>query len=114
MTTKTQNKTSSTTSSSSSKKTSSNNIIVANFMNILAFVAVCIGGMGLFLAMLLGWIGLTASWVNSLQAIANAIGWLALCLLSVKYIRRRRKLWIWIVWAVAIVMIFTGIVVPLF
>ena len=84
------------------------------FMNILAFAAVCIGGMGLFIAMILKLFGLTAGWVNSLQAVANAIGWIALCLLSVRYIRHRRKLWIWVVWTIAIVMIFTGIIVPLF
>ena len=115
-TTKTQQKktTSTSTSSSTSNKTSSGKVFVGSFMNILAFVAVCIGGIAMFLAMVLGWIGLTATWINSMQAIANAIGWLALCLLSVNYIRRRRRLWIWIVWTVAIVMIFTGIIRPLF
>lgn len=115
-TTKTQQKktTSTSTSSSTSNKTSNRKVFVGSFMNILAFVAVCIGGIAMFLAMVLGWIGLTATWINSMQAIANAIGWLALCLLSVNYIRRRRRLWIWIVWTVAIVMIFTGIIRPLF
>lgn len=93
---------------------SSTNSVVTKFMNILAFVAVCIGGIGLFLAMILGVFGLSASWINSMQAIANAIGWIALCLLSIRYIKNRRKLWIWIVWVVAIVMIVTGIIVPLF
>lgn len=119
MTTKTQKKTTTTTSSSnsttsSSSKKSTRGLIVSNFMNILAFVAVCVGGIAMFLAMALGWFGLKASWINSMQAIANAIGWLALCLLSINYIRRRKKLWIWIVWAIAIVMIFTGIIMPLF
>lgn len=89
-------------------------VSVSGFMNILAFVAVCIGGMGLFLAMLLKVFGISASWINSMQAIANAIGWLALCLLSVRYITRRRKLWIWVIWVIAVVMIFSGIIIPLF
>ena len=115
MTTKTQkNTTTSSSSTTSTSKKSTSGIIVANFMNILAFVAVCIGGIAMFLAMALGWFGLKASWINSMQAIANAIGWLALCLLSINYIRRRKKLWIWIVWAIAIVMILTGIIMPLF
>ena len=83
-------------------------------MNILAFVAVCVGGMAMFIAMILGWVGLTASWINTMNAIANAIGWLALCLLSIRYIRHRRKLGIWIVWTIAVIMIFTGIIMPLF
>ena len=116
MTTKTQKKTTTTTSSSTANtsKKSTSGLIVSNFMNILAFAAVCIGGIAMFLATILRWFGLTATWINSMQAIANAIGWLALCLLSVNYIRRRRKLWIWIVWTIAIVMIFTGIIIPLF
>ena len=118
MTTKTQKKTTTTTStpatSTSSSKRSTGALIVANLMNILAFVAVCIGGIAMFLATILRWFGLTATWINSMQAVANAIGWLALCLLSINYIRRRKKLWIWIVWAIAIVMIFTGIIMPLF
>ena len=119
MTTKKQKKTTTTTSStqsnsSSSSKKSTTSLFVSNFMNILAFVAVCIGGIAMFLATILRWFGLTAAWINSMQAIANAIGWLALCLLSINYIRRRKKLWIWIVWAIAIVMIFTGIIMPLF
>ena len=98
MTTKTQKKTTTTTStpatSTSSSKRSTGTLIVANFMNILAFVAVCIGGIAMFLATILRWFGLTATWINSMQAVANAIGWLALCLLSINYIRRRKKLWI--------------------
>ena len=106
--------TTSSTSSTTTNKTSSSGLIVSNFMNILAFVAVCVGGIAMFLATILRWFGLTASWISSMQAVANAIGWLALCLLSVRYIRKRRKLWIWIVWAIAVVMIFTGIIIPLF
>ncbi len=104
--------TNTTTTHSSTKRSGS--ITVSWFMNILAFAAVCIGGMGLFLAMVLRWVGLTASWINSMQAIANAIGWLALCLLSVRYIVRRRKLWIWVVWVIAVIMIFSGTIIPLF
>lgn len=108
--------TTNTTSSSSSTTTSTkrNSVTVSWFMNILAFAAVCIGGIGMFIAMVLRWVGLTATWINSMQAVANAIGWLALCLLSVRYIVRRRKLWIWIVWVVAVVMIFSGTIIPLF
>lgn len=102
------------TKTTTSTKTQKSSVSVNYFMNILAFGAVCIGGIGLFLAMILGFLGLTATWINSMQAIANAIGWLALCLLSVKYISHRRKLWIWVVWVIAVVMIFSGIIVPLF
>lgn len=92
----------------------SSSISMSWFMNILAFAAVCIGGIALFLAMILNLVGLTASWIGSMQAIANAIGWLALCLLSMRYIIRRRKLSVWIIWGVAVFMIVSGTIVPLF
>ena len=52
MTTKTQKKTTTTTSSSTANtsKKSTSGLIVSNFMNILAFAAVCIGGIAMFLA----------------------------------------------------------------
>ena len=114
MTTKKETTNSTSTSTKTTTSTKKTSVTVSWFMNILAFAAVCIGGIGLFLAMVLRWLGLTASWINSMQAVANAIGWLALCLLSVRYITRRRKLWIWIVWVTAVIMIFTGTIIPLF
>ena len=103
-----------TTTTTTTKATQRNSVTMSWFMNILAFAAVCIGGIGLFLAMILRTFGLTANWINSMQAMANAIGWLALCLLSVRYIVKRRKLWIWIVWVIAVVLIFSGTIIPLF
>lgn len=107
-TTKKEEKKTTTTTSRSS------GLSFSGFMNILAFIAVCIGGIGMFLAMILKLFGLSAGWINSLQAVANAIGWIALCLLSIRYIKNRRKIWIWVVWTIAVVMIFTGIIIPLF
>lgn len=110
MTTKKQ--TTTTTSSTTSHRSS---VSMSWFMNILAFAAVCIGGIALFLAMILNNLfGLTASWISSMQSVANAIGWLALCLLSMRYISRRRKLSIWIIWGVAVFMIVSGTIIPLF
>jgi len=42
--------------------------------------------------------------------IANAIGWAVLCVLSAVYISHRKKIWMWVLWAVAVVMIITGII----
>lgn len=99
-----------TKTTSSTARRNSYSAVWGRFMNVLAFAAVIIGGVGLFLAKVFGWLDLSPSWVSSMQTIANAIGWLALCLLSVKYIRNRRKPWIWVVWTVAVVMIFIGII----
>ena len=79
-------------------------------LNILSYAAVCIGGLALFIAMILAKFGLSTSITGAMQTIANAIGWAVLCLLSAVYISHRRKIWMWVVWAVAVVMIITGII----
>ena len=79
-------------------------------MNILAYSAVIIGGMALFIAMILSKVGISASFVNSMQKIANCVGWLVLCFLSTKYAIKRRSILMWVIWIVAVAMIITGIV----
>ena len=80
------------------------------FMNILSYAAVCVGGLALFISAILSKCGISVAFTSTMTAIANAIGWLVLCVLSVNYISRRRKLWMWIVWVIAIVMIITSII----
>ncbi len=102
------------TSSSSSTSTTTTRS-TGYLMNILAYIAVCVGGVALFVAMILGKLGVgSVSFIGILQAVANAIGWAVLCLLSFRYISRRRKIWMWVVWAIAIVMIVIGIILPIF
>ena len=79
-------------------------------LNILAYVAVCIGGIALFIATILARCGISASITGKMSGIANAIGWAVLCLMSAVYISHRKKLWMWVVWAIAVVMILTSII----
>lgn len=79
-------------------------------MNILAYVAVCIGGVALFISMILSKVGVSASFVSIMSTVANALGWLVLCILSFNYIRRRKKIWMWVVWAIAVVMIVVSVI----
>ncbi len=102
----TQKKTTKTTTSNSSKSTISTGYI----MNLLSFIAVCFCGVALFIAMVLGKLGISASFCGLLQKIANILGWLVLCVISYRYIKHRRRIWLWVVWAIAIVMIITGII----
>lgn len=74
-------------------------------MDALSFIAVCVGGIALLVAFILGKLGISASIVGILQMIANIIGWIVLCLLSANYIKNKRKIWLWVIWAVAAVMI---------
>ena len=100
-----------TTTTTSSTSTTKKPLIGSTYiMNLAAFAAVVICGVALFIAMLLGKIGISATFVGMMQKIANIIGWSVLCLISFRHIARRRSLVLWIVWIVAIVMIVTGII----
>lgn len=79
-------------------------------MNILSYAAVIIGGMALFVTMILSKVGISVSFVNTMQKIANCVGWLVLCVLSTKYAIKRRSILMWVIWIIAVVMIITGIV----
>lgn len=97
--------TTTTTTTTSSSKTSTGFII-----NICSYIAVCVGGLALFISFILSKVGVSASFVGAMQTIANAIAWAVVSFLSFRYIRRRHKLWMWIVWVIAIVMIIMGII----
>lgn len=98
---------STTTSSSSSSKRS---ISFSYLLNILAYVAVCFGGIALFISAILAKVGISASITGYMNGIANAIGWAVLCLMSALYISHRKKIWMWVVWAIAVVMIIISII----
>lgn len=83
------------------KKSSSN----SNIMDVLSFVAVCVGGIALLVATILGWMGITAGFLGVLRAIANILGWIVLIVLSANFIKSKRKIWMWVVWTAAVVMI---------
>lgn len=90
----------------SSNSKSSNN----SLLDILGYVAVVVGGIALFAAMILAKAGISVGLVSLLQKIANIIGWVVLCALSFKFIRNKKKVWMWVVWAIAFVMIIVGII----
>lgn len=106
----TKSKTTNSTTQSSSKSSRKKSYSIAYILNILSYIAVCIGGLALFIAMILSKFELSSSIIGAMQTIANAIGWAVLCLLSASYISHRRKIWMWVVWAIAVVMIVTGII----
>lgn len=104
MSTKTKSQTTTTTT------TKKKGFSISYVLNILAYVAVCVGGLALFISMILSKFDLSTSITGAMHTIANAIGWAVLCILSAVYISHRRKIWMWVVWVVAVVMIITGII----
>ncbi len=93
-------------SSTTTTRTHSSNFI----LNLLSYVAVVICGLVLFIVEILNKCGVTVGFLGTLSTIANAIGWAVLCLLSFNYIKRRRKIWMWVIWAIAVVMIVVSII----
>lgn len=79
-------------------------------MNIFSYIAVCIGGIALFLVFILQRLGLSSSYLPIFVKIANSIAWVIVACLSFRYIEHKRKTWMWVVWAIAIVMIIIGII----
>lgn len=105
MTTKTTKKTQSNSSTSGSKSVSASYLL-----NILAYVAVCFGGVALFVAMILSKAGVSISIIPIIQKLANAIAWVVVSILSFRFIKNRKKIWMWVVWTIAVIMIIIGII----
>lgn len=99
-----------TTQTTTHTSTAKKSVSFGYILNILAYVAVCIGGIALFIAAILAKCGISASITGKMSEIANAIGWAVLCLMSAVYVSHRKKLWMWVVWAVAVVMIVISII----
>ena len=81
-----------------------------NLLDLLSYIAVCFGGIALLAAFILGYFQISIGLVGILQKIANIIGWIVLCLLSTNFIKSKRKIWLWVVWAIALVMIIVGVI----
>jgi len=79
-------------------------------LNVLAFAAVCIGGVALFVAMILSKFDISFSIIGLIQKLANAIAWAVVSILSFRFIRNRKKVWMWVVWTIAVVMIIISII----
>lgn len=89
----------------SGNKSSGNNIT-----DVLGFIAVVFGGIALFAAMILGKLDIQIGLVSIIQKVANIIGWAVLCALSFNFIKNKRRVWMWVIWAIAFVMIIVGII----
>ena len=99
-----------TKKSSSSSQTKTTTTSASYMLNILAYVAVCIGGVALFVTMILNKCGVSFSLIPIIQKVANAIAWAVVSILSFKFIKNKKKVWMWVVWTIAVVMILVGII----
>lgn len=86
----------------------------ASFTDTFAFIAVCLGGIALFVATILGFFDVSVGLINVLRTIADIVGWAVLCLLSYNFIKSKKTIWMWVIWVIAVVMIVFGIIMRLF
>jgi len=91
-------------------ETTQNKTSFSYFIAVLSYVAVCFGGVALFAITVLNWCGLSFSLLPIIQKFANAVAWLVVSILSFRFIKNRKKVWMWVVWTIAIVMIVLGII----
>ena len=71
------------------------------FINLCAFVAVVLIGLSLILSK----IGALGEVANAFMVIANVIAYIVVSVVSVFYVARKKNIWLWIIWIVAIVLI---------
>lgn len=69
--------------------------------NLISFVAViCIG-----VSLILGKLGFLSEIAGALLMIAQTIAYIVVTIVSFFYVYRRKNIWIWVTWAVAVVLI---------
>lgn len=69
--------------------------------NLISFVAViCIG-----VALILGKIGFLSDIAGALLTIAQTIAYIVVTIVSFFYVYRKRNVWTWVAWSVAVVLI---------
>lgn len=69
--------------------------------NLISFVAViCIG-----IALILGKIGFLSDIAGALLMIAQTIAYIVVTIVSFFYVYRKRNVWTWVAWSVAVVLI---------
>lgn len=107
MATKSAKKTESTTTTTETRRSHNSGWFATTAFS---YVAVCIGGLALFLSFILQKLGVSLTFLPVLVKIANSIAWAIVAWLSFLYIKSKRKTWMWVVWAIAIVMIIVGII----
>ena len=70
-------------------------------INLVSFVAViCIG-----VALILGKIGFLSEIAGALLMIAQTIAYIVVTIVSFFYVYRKRNVWTWVAWSVAVVLI---------
>ena len=82
----------------------------ASIMDMLSFIAVIIGGVALLVISIFDRVGIMVNALGTLQRVANLVGWGVLCLLSFNYIRTRKSTLLWVLWAIAVVMIVVSVI----
>lgn len=73
-------------------------------INLSAFVAVILIGLSLIFAKIIPSIS------GAFSTIAQIIAYVVLCVVSFFYVVRKKNIWLWVVWIIAVVLIVVGLV----
>ena len=75
------------------------------FMNMLAFIGLCLVAFSLLLSKLLGVFGVSATAVVAIQMVGECIAYLVTMVYAFYYIKNKRNAWWWVAYCVAAVVV---------
>lgn len=75
------------------------------FMNMLAFIGLCLVAFALLLAKLLGVFGVSAGAVSAIQMVGECIAYIVTMVYAFYYIRHKRNAWWWVAYCVSAVVV---------
>lgn len=75
------------------------------FMNMLAFIGLCLVAFALLLAKLLGVFGVSASAVSAIQMVGECIAYVVTMVYAFYYVRSKRNAWWWVAYCVSVVVV---------
>ena len=89
-------------SSKSAKPVRSTSVL----LRFVCFIAViCVG-----ISLLLSKVGLSGQISNALSIIAQVLSYIVLIVISSFYVVRKKNVWLWVVWAIAVILIIVGVI----
>ncbi len=75
------------------------------FMNMLAFIGLCLVAFALLLAKLLGVFGVSASAVNAIQLVGECIAYIVTMVYAFYFVKNKRNVWWWVAYCVSAVVV---------
>lgn len=75
------------------------------FMNMIAFIGLCMIAFALLLAKLLGVFGVSAGVVNAIQTVGECMAYVVTMVYAFYFVRGKRNVWWWVAYWVSVVVV---------